>query len=172
MKTIKLRDLWSYDEASIRTETQAKKCVTRRGEPVILPIEKNYQNRWNILAAINGLGEVVYQILQGGQTKSEVIKFLKKVRRFCKYRSTVITMDNFNTHRNHEVYGYAKQSKMFLHFQPTHSPFLNGVEELWRQLRRWLAHRLFRTRAVLHTEIEKFFKSNKVVNISITRYLC
>ena len=124
------------------------------------------------MAAISGIGQVIYSILPEGQSKYEVIKFIRKIRRKNKYRKTIITLDNANMHRNKEVYSFITGKKIFLHFQPTHSPFLNGVEELWRQLSRWIAHRLFKTRENLRIAIEEFFNSNPYVNINIIKYIC
>jgi transposase len=167
-----MKNVYSYDECSIFLATQPKKVVTRKGEKAEIPSEKNFQKRFNILAAINGEGRVLYKILDRKQSKFEVIKFLKMLKRKNNGDRAVVTMDNFNTHRNQEVYECATQNHLFLHFQPTHSPFTNAVEELWRQLRIWLSHRLFETQERLKYAIHSFFRQNRFVGIDIFRYLC
>jgi len=166
-----LTSIYSFDEASFRLETQIKKVVTQKGDKPVLMIEKSFKSV-NVLAAIRGNGEVVYQLMEGKQSKYGFMEFLGYLKHYNEYKPPIVTLDNSNMHRNKEVYSYIAQNNIFLHFQPTHSPFLNGVEELWRQLRIWLSHRLYKTVDRLRSAILNFFVHNQRVKINIVSYLC
>lgn len=163
--------MYSLDECSILLTTRVKKVLTKKGEKPILRIEKIYKGV-NIIAAISAKKEVVYQILEDRTTKYQVMEFLDYLHHTNNYKPIQITLDNANMHRNKEVYDFLKDRKTIeLHFQPTHSPQVNGVEELWRQLRQWLRGRLFFTLQKLRDAIYDFFIHNTIINIDIVSYL-
>ena len=170
MRNTDVEDLYALDECSILLTTTIKKVVAKRGTKPVMRIEKTYKGV-NIIAAISGSKKVVFQVLEDRSNKFEVIKFLGYLKHFNEYRPVEVVLDNSNMHRNKEVYGFVGENAINLHFQPTHSPFLNGVEELWRQLRQWLRGRLFFSLNRLKDAIYEFFTFNSEVNINIARYL-
>jgi transposase len=169
MKNTDLEDLYALDECSILLTTTIKKVVAKRGSKPVMRIERRYKGV-NIIAAISGSKKVVFQILEDRSNKFEVIEFLDYLRHCNGYRPANVILDNSNMHRNKEVYASAAENAIELLFQPTHSPFLNGVEELWRQLRQWLRGRLFFSLERLKDVIYGFFVNNPVVNIDIVSY--
>ena len=163
-------EIVALDESSILLMTPVKKVVAKKGEKPILKIEKRYKGI-TIIGAITGTGELIYQIQESKADKESFEQFIVYLHHSCKYRAIHVILDNARYHLNREVKEKAKRMKMSLHFQPTHSPFVNAAEEIWRQLRQFLRGRLFYSLDRLKKAIHEFFIINPFLNVKLARYL-
>ncbi len=89
----------------------------------------------------------------------EVLRFLKKVKKaVSKDQKIHIILDNYATHKHETVLRWIEQQKrIFLHFVPTSSSWLNVVERFFRTLTdRQLRRGVFTSEARLAEYIDKY----------------
>ena len=61
----------------------------------------------------------------------QLIKFIKKVKKFYKYDSPTVYLDNLRLHYNKEFVALANDNDIDLLYGPIHASIYNPVERLW-----------------------------------------
>jgi len=175
MKKILMRPrkshIFAIDESSIQLITPIRKIIAPRGSKPFMKTARHFQGI-TVIGGIDGNGELITKI-QDHPTKVDCfLDFLKMLRKNRSRGKIHIILDNASFHTRIKVRELAEKLSIILHFQPTHSPFLNAAEEIWRQLKEFVRGRLFTKLPDLRIEVEKFFKFNQKLNINLGRYLC
>lgn len=97
--------------------------------------------------------------------------FLYKLKRHVGRGRIYLVWDNAGGHMAKSVRHAAYKRGIHLVRQPPWSPHLNPVEEVWRELKMFLANRLFFSLDELREAIAGFFVTkNYRVNIDIDKY--
>lgn len=87
--------------------------------------------------AING--NSVKEFLQDSKATS-IAQFLESIKSANQeYKSVIIVIDNFASHRSKLVRDKAKELGLFLVFLPPYSPDLNPIEFIWKSIKRILS---------------------------------
>ena len=175
MKITEPQYLAVVDECSINLTSNVGKVVAKKGSKPIIRTEKTYDAGISIVAAITGNGEVIYQIKEKRMNSDHFKDFLNFFKRnryaYSDQKQLQLVLDNALYHHSNTTRKEADVLNINFHFQPAHSPEVNAVEELWRQLRQFLRNQLFFTINHLRMAVHDFFINNWVVNIRIARYL-
>ncbi|MCO1332914.1 IS630 family transposase [Microbulbifer sp. OS29] len=119
-----------------------------------------------LFAALNTLtGEVIGECWNRHQ---EFLRFLKTVEKQTpKEKDLHLIVDNYATHKHKKVKRWLKRNKrVYLHFIPTSSSWLNLVERFFgllteKQLRRWVFTSVKELEAAIVQFIEKHNEAKK-----------
>ena len=87
--------------------------------------------------------------------------FLRKIKRFKGKGQFWVGWDGDGSHTAESVCECARKQGIYLIQQPPHSPEVQPVEEIWRQLKAYLANWVFEDIPHLVQTIERFFKERK-----------
>lgn len=151
-------DLWCEDEETSRLETVVKKVLTKKGhKPVVRVKVGNYDQKVNIFIswhAKDGLVVVTFEDSLDAETTIRHLRLLKKIHGKGPLH---LLWDGTGAHGDEDVLRQAKKLGIHFHRFPTHSPKMNPVEEINRQLKRFLATKLFKNREDLLAEVKRFF---------------
>ena len=172
LKTVSRKVLVALDECSVGVSTKIRKVIALKGSRPEIPTTDRYYCV-KIIAPITGSNEVIWQIQEESVEWKTFAKFLKLVKQhyWGVERDVHIILDNAGYHRKNEIRDLAEDLNFKLHFQPSHSPFVNGAEEIWKQLRQFLRSQLFKTLKSLQEAIYDFFIHSPILNIDIVSYL-
>ncbi len=167
--------LIAVDECSVRLETRLRKVVAEKGSKPVITSEKTYSKGVSIIGGITGTRMLIWDVIEARANTEHFMNFLDTVNgnygRFFPEEELNMIVDNALYHHSKKTKKKAKDLKINLHFQPSHSPFLNAAEEIWRQLREFLRCRLFKTIELLREAITEFFVINNTLNINVASYL-
>lgn len=170
IETTPLTHIGSLDECSIQLVTSPKKVIAMEGtKPEILT-----EKKWGgitVIGTIVGDGRVIVQIQDHATNEKCFKKYLIYLKKHFTRGRLHITLDNASFHHRLKVKRLAERLSISLHFQPTHSPFVNAAEEIWRQLREYLRGKLIKTKNGLKKDISKFFFQHPTLNIKVVSYL-
>jgi putative transposase len=87
--------------------------------------------------AING--NSVKEFLQDSKATS-IAQFLESIKSANQeYKSVILVIDNFASHRSKLVRDKAKELGLFLVYLPPYSPDLNPIEFIWKSIKRILS---------------------------------
>lgn len=176
------------DECSVNLTTEIGKVIVKPGSKPIIRTEKTYDKGITVIAAITARRELIFQIKRfDGHMNSEHFKdFLEMLRNdrdpYLRHHveddnsesksseAIQVVLDNAPFHHSYATRDKAEELGIDLHFQPSHSPEVNAVEELFRQLRDFLKNQLFYDLDELSMTVREFLLNNQVVNIRVARY--
>lgn len=170
LEKVKPELLGALDECAIQLVTQPKKIIAIVGSNPEIKTEKKWGGI-TIIGVIFETGEVIYW-LQDHATKERCFKrFLRYLKQRTPRGRLHTILDNASFHHRIKVKKHAERLSISLHFQPTHSPFVNAAEQIWKQLREYLRGLLIISLKELRHLIEKFFLDNPILNISVVNHL-
>ena len=125
--------LTALDECSIQLVTQPKKVIATIGSKP----EIRTQMKWGgltVIAAILGTGKVIYWTQDHATNENCFKKFLRYLKEKTSRGRIHAILDNASFHTRKKVQKLAKRLSISLHFQPTHSPFVNAAEFRGRRI--------------------------------------
>ena len=166
-------DLWVEDETTARVGTIIKKVLAPQGtRPVIRVIVGKYTKRINVFISLSRTGRVVVTIVVGLDAAATK-KHLLEVRKVNGPGTIRMLWDGSGAHHAASVKQYCTTKDIKLDYFPTHSPETNPVEEINRQLKKFLATQLFWTVQDLKKAVKKFFEERGYhFDLSIEEYIC
>jgi transposase len=90
-----------------------------------------------LFAALDYLSGKVIGVCKGFHSSEDYIDFLKKTDKVYPYKKALhIVTDNLSAHKTKAVYEYleSRSNRFVLHFIPTHSSWLNLVEQWFSEI--------------------------------------
>ena len=130
-----------------------------------------YSQRVNVFISMSRSGQVVVTLTQG-LTAQMTLFHLAALRKVCSSSQLTILWDGNGNHRALSVLTFCLQHQIECITFPPYSPELNPIEELNRQLKLFLANRIFWSVSVLKTAIHRFFqRHNYQFPLRIETYL-
>jgi transposase len=133
----------------------------RHGQVRRLPATyKRPQGTRYLLAAYEVQTDALWGSIYQRQTWSEVLDFLKTVRRRYAPEITLhIILDNRSSHKKPEVMAWAKAHRVRLVFLPTYSSWLNRIECHFTALRKFaLSGRYFKDHPEQNAAIQHYLR--------------
>jgi transposase len=123
--------------------------------------------------AING--NSVKEFLQDSKAPS-IAQFLESIKAATQeYKSVIIVIDNFASHRSKLVRDKAKELGLFLVYLPPYSPDLNPIEFIWKSIKRILSTSSIRDecdmRRVISDSWDRFSNSLSYADAWIGKFL-
>lgn len=97
-------------------------------------------------------------------------QYLQSLREVTGERRLTVVLDNAPSHKNHTVVWPAGITPLYL---PPYSPELNPAEQIFRQLRQWLANHVFADEAALEaalTQMLQRFWDHPHLVVRLTNY--
>lgn len=111
-----------------------------------------------IFVALLFVSRKVFVYLSDRIDSSAVKRFLRAFKKFVGKGRVYLCWDNNGSHVSRETKARAKKLGIHLIQMPAWSPDLNPVEEIFRQLKAFLANKLFFSVDELKSEIMRFFE--------------
>ena len=164
-------DLWAEDEATVNLETKLRRVIAPRGTtPVVKTRIGDYHKRVDIFISISRLGAVVVTLGRGlGAEMAK--KHLEEVYE-ANGLGFVLLWDRSGSHRASRVVSFCADLGIWMIYLPAYSPELNPVEEVIKQLKRYLANRLFWSEEEVAQAVLEFFeRRNYHVELNIAKYI-
>ncbi len=165
-------DMWVEDEATVNLETRLKRVFAPRGTtPVVKTRMGDYHQRVDVFISISRLGVVVVTLGRGlGADMTK--KHLEAVYEANGNSGFVLLWDRSGSHRAGGVTSFCVDSGIWMIYFPAYSPELNPVEEIIKQLKKYLANRLFWSEEEVAQAVLEFFeKRNYRVELNIANYI-
>jgi transposase len=123
-----------------------------------------------LFGAVNPFsGNVLWRITKR-LTAQEFICFLEMLKTHYSGRKILLCIDNFATHKAHEVRKYIKDNSNWLEilYLPAYSPQFNPIEQLWKYMKYCVTHNTFYyTIEELTIAIENFFTNLKNIKHTV-----
>jgi len=152
-------DFWFIDESAARLGTQLRKVVALKGSKPVFPIRLSKEGV-RIIGALRRSGQFIFVIVK--RVNQETIKaFLRHLKRFKGKGRLYIAWDGDGSHTAHSVRQLASKQGIHLIQQAPYSPETQPVEEIWRQLKAYLANWVFEDIPHLIQTIERFFSERQ-----------
>jgi hypothetical protein len=164
-------DLWVEDEATVNLETKLKRVFAPRGAtPVVRTRIGDYHQRVVVFISISRLGVVVN--LGRGLGADMAKKHLEAVCEANSSSGFVLLWNRSGCHRTGGVVSFCVDLGVWMLYFPAYSPELNPVEEVIKQLKRYLANRLFWSEEEVAQAVLEFFeRRNYRVELNIANYI-
>jgi putative transposase len=119
-----------------------------KGKQFPVPTRWGSEGRLNVIGVWSIHGEdthLEYRLLEGSCKQPEVVGFLRWQAAICDpERPTVIVLDNATFHRGRELKALKNEWEsqgLVLRYLPSHCPFLNVIEGVWRWVKGFLMPR-------------------------------
>jgi putative transposase len=119
-----------------------------KGKQFPVPTRWGSEGRLNVIGVWSIHGEdahLEYRLLEGSCKQPEVVSFLRWQAAICDpERPTVIVLDNATFHRGRELKALKNEWEsqgLVLRYLPSHCPFLNVIEGVWRVVKGFLMPR-------------------------------
>ncbi len=166
-------DLWTEDETTVRLGTIQRRVLAPCGSRPVIKIRiGRYSKRVNVFISLSRKGQVVVTLVIGLDAKATK-RHLREVRRTNGPGPIILIWDGSGAHHAKTVKKYCQKKGIRLEYFPPHSPEVNPVEEINRQLKDFLATRLFWTVKELKQVIKQFFEDhNYHFDLKIEEYIC
>jgi transposase len=88
------------------------------------------------MSAINGVGRLVFKLLEKRINTQEVIAFLKQMLAFHPKRHLVVVMDQAKPHTSKQMKSFIDQTpRLHVFYLPPYSPDWNPDEKVWNHLK-------------------------------------
>ena len=154
--------LWIEDETTARITTDVKKVLAKKGSKPFVQTEiGRYGIKVNIFISWKPLtGEIVVS-LENHLNSTITRKHLYQLKRVHGKGRIDLLWDGSGAHHAQNVKKCGNKKGFHLTFFPPYSPKMNPVEEINRQLKQYLALKLFSSREALVQEITQFFQDHR-----------
>ena len=160
------------DETKKNLTTIVKKVIAKRGSKPKIKVNLNWRVGVYVFVALLLASRQVFVFLGDKIDSSAVKRFLRAFKKFVGKGRVYLCWDNHGSHISRETRYRARKLGIHLVQMPAWSPDLNPVEEIFRQLKAFLANKLFFSVDELKSEIMRFFQQiNFKVNFDPADYL-
>ncbi|MGQ4915347.1 MAG: IS630 family transposase [Candidatus Asgardarchaeia archaeon] len=158
------------DETKVKLTTRMAKVIAKRGQAVIMRVNVDHR-RVFVLGAINVRSREVTILLSDRANSKSVMKLLYKLKAQVGRGRLYVVWDNNGSHISKRVKYLAKKKGIHLVQLPPYMPELNPMEAVWKQLKQYVANKLFFEIEALKWEVMKFFATRGYkFKIKIERY--
>lgn len=164
--------LWVEDEATVNLETRRKRVLAPRGTtPVVRTRMGDYDKRVNVFISFSRAGVVVVTLGRGlGADMTK--RHLEEVCDVNGGFGFVLLWDRSGSHRDSGVVSCCVEWGVQMFYFPAYAPELNPVEEIIKQLKKFLANQLFWSEEEVKRAILDFFEGrNYRVELNIANYI-
>ena len=154
--------LWVEDETTARVGTIVKKVLARRGsKPVVRVKVGTYAQKVNVFISWRAKTNQVVVSLEDSLDSVPTKRHLSKLKRVHGKGPLHLLWDGTGSHRDAGVRHFSAKAGIHFHRFPTHSPKMNPVEQINKELKVFLALTLFDDREELVAEIRHFFREHR-----------
>ncbi len=159
----------AFDEGRFGLKTWCRRRWCPRGSRPPWIIQDEYQWLW-VYVAIEPSRGTCHVLLLPHVTGDWLQIYLHSLRESTGTDRLTVVLDNAPSHKNHAVVWPTGISPLYL---PPYSPELNPAEQVFRQLRQWLANRVYASlddlQEALITVLQTFWENPQLV-IRLTNY--
>jgi transposase len=123
------------DESGIRSDFHSGKTWALKGKtPIIEATGARFG--LNMIAAVNGRGEIKFMVIQGTVTADQICTFLKRLMHDHEQKVYLI-WDGHPTHRSKKVKDciVSFEGRLEIYTLPSYSPELNPSEQVWSHVK-------------------------------------
>jgi len=148
------------DEFNISWLPTLRAMWSQKGQQVMIPTPGQPRKRYGLGAVNYHSGETLV-LIRRRKRRREVAELLQALLDRHPTGTIYVAWDNANTHQDDEVEAVLRGAagRLVLLYLPTYSPWLNPIENLWRQFRREVTHcELFQTVDALIAASYAFFE--------------
>ena len=146
------------DETTVRVQTTLRRLLAPRGSrPEVVVRTGRYQERVNVFISWLAWQEKVVVTLQHGLAATQTLEHLQAVHEMLDGAAFTVLWDGSGNHKAREVQAWCHARGITVEYFPPHSPQLNPVEEINKQLKDYLANTIFWTVEDLKRAITRFF---------------
>lgn len=131
--------MFAFDEGRFGLKTWCRRRWCPRGSRPPWVIQDEYEWLW-VYVAIEPTQGTCHVLLLPHVNGDWLQVYLESLRTVTGTDQVRVVLDNAPSHKNHAVVWPAGISPLYL---PPYSPELNPAEQVFRQLRQWLANRVF-----------------------------
>lgn len=168
--------LWVEDETTARCATRLRRVPALRGsKPVVKVRIGRYKERWNVFISWNAATKQTVVTLATRLDAAATALHLQQVRRANNSSGCAglnVLWDKCGAHHGKTVVQCAWEQGINLWYLPPHSPDLNPVEEINRQLKVYLSNWLFWSVEELEEAIISFFEQRGYhFNLHVENYI-
>ena len=149
-------DLWCVDETTVRLETTLRRVVAPKGTKPVVRIRQGKAGI-HLLGALRKSGQFLLMITRITPNQHIIKQFLRRIKRFKGKGRLYIVWDSTGEHVAHTVRQTAQKLGIHLIPQPAYAPEVQPVEEIWHQLKAYLANFLFATIDEIIEVCQRFF---------------
>lgn len=149
-------DLWCVDETTIRLETTLRRVVAPKGTKPVVRIRRGKAGV-HLLGALRKSGQFLLMITLLTPDQHLIKRFLRRIKRFKGKGRLYIVWDSTGEHVAHTVQQTARKLGIHLIPQPAYAPEVQPVEEIWHQLKAYLANFLFAAVEAIIEVCQRFF---------------
>ena len=127
--------LYFQDEANVSLTAFLGKTWAPRGQTPKVTVTGK-RGGVSAMSAINGVGRLVFKLLEKRINSTEVIEFLKQMLRFHPRRHLVVVMDQAKPHTSKQTKAFIEsQQRLHVFYLPPYSPDWNPDEKVWNHLK-------------------------------------
>jgi len=159
------------DETRVFLTTIVKRAIVRRGEKAVMRVNVEHHQGIFIFGALNVRTKEVNIMFSEKVDSKAAMKFLYTVKKDVGRGRVYVIWDNAGSHKAKRVKYLAERKGIHFVYLPPYSPYLNPVEEIWRQLKMYLANKLFMEISDVKREVTKFFEERGYrMEINVSHY--
>jgi transposase len=153
--------LYVEDETTARVGTIVKKVLAERGsKPVVRVKVGKYDQKVNVFISWRAKTGRVVVSLEDGLDAVPTKQHLRMLKRRHGKGPVHVLWDGSGAHLVPDVLRQAKKAGIHVHRFPPHSPKMNPVEYINKQLKRFLSLTIFADREELLAAIKQFFREH------------
>ena len=146
------------DETTVRVQTTLRRVLAPRGSrPEVTVRVGSYRERVPVFISWLAWEEKVVISLREGLSAEETLVHLHEVHDSLEGESFTLLWDGSGSHKAKKVQEWCHRRGITVEYFPPHSPQLNPVEWINKQLKDYLANTLFWTVEDLKRAIKEFF---------------
>jgi len=145
------------DETRVFLTTIIGRVIARKGEKIEMKVNIGHHKGIFIFGAINVSTRRVKIMFSEKFNSEAMMRFLYAVKREVGRGRVYVVLDNASSHKARRVEYLSRRKGIHFVFLPPYSPQLNPVEEIWRELKKYLENKLFKEVSEIKEEVEKFF---------------
>jgi putative transposase len=151
------------DEATFKLEPLIIRGWFSRGSKPTTKYVLNKSQKIHTFGALS-FGKIVTK-LSPKINRKKYFAFLKRLHKHNK--KLCIIVDNARWHLTKEVQQFIKKNRIQMIRLPPYSPELNPIEQYWKNIKQWLATRIFYNKQQLINELKKALRKHIFIpNIS------
>lgn len=153
-------DLWCVDETTVRLETTLRRVVAPKGTKPVVRVRRGIAGV-HLVGALRKSGQFLLLMTLSTPDQHLINRFLRRIKRFKGKGRLYIVWDSTGEHVAHTVRQTARKLGIHLIPQPAYAPEVQPVEEIWHQLKAYLANFLFATVEEIIEGCQRFFAERR-----------
>jgi len=160
------------DETTVQVATTVKKVIAKKGTKPYIQIKVGrYDIRWNVYITYwVQQQKVIVDLRQGLDAQTFKTHLMHVKREWGKGRINYV-IDGSGSHKEQTMKASCSKKGIHFYYFPPHSPMMNPVEEINRQLKRELANQVFNSLNDLKTSINQFFENHQYhFTLNVSKY--